>query len=101
MSDPSPEIQVALRIPGTWGHPKELIERLPDGCRCTGEALICSSGEIPAVLYISEFPYSTGATFWETNVDYLVYASGEEPAHQRNADNLGKGVSDLEMSFEQ
>ena len=44
MSDPVAEIQIALRIPGTWGHPKELIERLPDGCRCTGEALILPDG---------------------------------------------------------
>jgi hypothetical protein len=32
-------VQVALRIPGTWAHPKELIERLPAGCRLTAEAL--------------------------------------------------------------
>jgi hypothetical protein len=31
---------VVLRIPGTWSHPRELIERLPAGCRLTPEALI-------------------------------------------------------------
>src|SRR6516162_2137255 len=40
MIDPAPEITIALRIPGQWGHPKELIERLPAGCRLTGETLV-------------------------------------------------------------
>lgn len=33
-------ITIALRIPGQWAHPKELIQRLPAGCRLTGESLI-------------------------------------------------------------
>ena len=33
-------VEVALRIPGKWSHPKELIERLPADCRLTPEALI-------------------------------------------------------------
>ncbi len=33
-------IKIDLRIPGKWSHPRELIQRLPAGCRLTGEALI-------------------------------------------------------------
>jgi hypothetical protein len=44
MNDPGHPITVALRIPGQWSHPKELIQRLPAGCRLTGEALILPDG---------------------------------------------------------
>lgn len=40
MSEPTAEITVDLRIPGRWSHPRELIERLPAGCRLTPEALV-------------------------------------------------------------
>jgi hypothetical protein len=40
MNEPASGITIALRIPGQWSHPGELIERLPAGCRLTGEALI-------------------------------------------------------------
>jgi hypothetical protein len=40
MNESASQIMVALRIPGTWSHPKELIERLPAGCRLTEESLI-------------------------------------------------------------
>src|SRR3954470_24717213 len=40
MTEPGAPIAVALRIPGRWANPRELIQRLPDGCRLTGEALI-------------------------------------------------------------
>src|SRR6266702_4259968 len=40
MNEPAAEITIALRIPGKWSHPRELIQRLPAGCRLTGEALI-------------------------------------------------------------
>lgn len=40
MNEPADPVTIALRIPGKWSHPKELIERLPAGCRLTGEALI-------------------------------------------------------------
>jgi hypothetical protein len=40
MNEPATAITVALRIPGKWSHPKELVQRLPAGCRLTGEALI-------------------------------------------------------------
>lgn len=45
MNEPANPITIALRIPGQWAHPKELIERLPDGCRLTGEALILPDGK--------------------------------------------------------
>src|SRR6266481_8205734 len=37
-------VEVALRIPGTWSHPRELIEALPAGYRLTPEALILPDG---------------------------------------------------------
>jgi hypothetical protein len=40
MNEPAPSITVALRVPGQWSHPRELIERLPAGCRLTAETLI-------------------------------------------------------------
>jgi hypothetical protein len=39
MSLQTTAVTIALRIPGQWSHPKELIERLPDGCRLTPESL--------------------------------------------------------------
>ena len=33
--DPPAAVTVALRIPGQWAHPGELIQRLPAGCRLT------------------------------------------------------------------
>jgi hypothetical protein len=40
MNEPANPVTIALRIPGKWSHPKELIQSLPAGCRLTGEALI-------------------------------------------------------------
>lgn len=40
MNEPAAPITVALRIPGTWSHPRELVQRLPAGCRVTAEGLI-------------------------------------------------------------
>jgi len=40
MSEPTAPITIALRIPGKWSHPRELVERLPAGCRLTGEELV-------------------------------------------------------------
>src|SRR5262249_13186864 len=39
MPDPASEITIAMSIPGRWSHPKELVERLPAGCRLTPESL--------------------------------------------------------------
>jgi hypothetical protein len=44
MNGPAPPVDVALRIPGQWSHPRELLERLPEGCRLTPEALVLPSG---------------------------------------------------------
>ena len=40
MNESAASITIALRIPGRWAHPGELIKRLPAGCRLTAEALI-------------------------------------------------------------
>ena len=40
MNEPAASVEIAFRIPGKWAHPGELIERLPEGCRLTPEALI-------------------------------------------------------------
>ena len=40
MNEPVSKVEVALRIPGQWSHPRELIERLPADCRLTPEMLI-------------------------------------------------------------
>jgi hypothetical protein len=44
MNEPTTPINIALRIPGTWAQPRELIQRLPAGCRLTAEALILPDG---------------------------------------------------------
>ena len=36
-SEPAESVTIALRIPGMWSHPKELVERLPADYRLTGE----------------------------------------------------------------
>src|SRR5438132_1019195 len=40
MNTPAASVEVALRIPGKWSHPRELVQRLPAGCRLTAETLI-------------------------------------------------------------
>jgi len=35
---------VDLRIPGRWSHPRDLIQRLPNGCRVTPQVLILPDG---------------------------------------------------------
>ncbi len=40
MPDPIAPVEIVFRIPGPWTHPKELVERLPEGHRLTPEALI-------------------------------------------------------------
>src|SRR5437660_594513 len=40
MNEPAAPIKIALRIPGKWSHPKELIQRLPAGCRLTAEGAL-------------------------------------------------------------
>lgn len=33
-------IEIALRIPGAWSNPRELFERLPNGCHSKGDKLV-------------------------------------------------------------
>jgi hypothetical protein len=40
MNNPAAPIEIALRIPGKWSHPRELIQALPAGFRFTPETLI-------------------------------------------------------------
>jgi hypothetical protein len=40
MNEPAAPVTITLRIPGKWSHPKELVERLPAGCRLTAGALV-------------------------------------------------------------
>src|SRR5438034_9961519 len=44
MNEPAVRVTIALRIPGTWSHPRELVQRMPAGHRLTGEALILPDG---------------------------------------------------------
>src|SRR5262249_27846039 len=44
MNEPTVKVEVALRIPGQWSHPKELLDRLPAGCRLTPESLTLDDG---------------------------------------------------------
>lgn len=44
MSDPGISPKITFRIPGDWSHPKELLERLPDGFRLGPEALRLPDG---------------------------------------------------------
>ncbi len=37
-------VEIAMRIPGTWNHPGELLEKLPAGYRITGKELILPDG---------------------------------------------------------
>jgi hypothetical protein len=45
MDKAAARIEIHLRIPGKWSHPRELIERLPAGCRFTPEALVLPGGK--------------------------------------------------------
>ena len=40
MNESAAPVTIVLRIPGKWSHPSELLQRLPDGCRLTPEALV-------------------------------------------------------------
>ena len=44
MDDPTASVKIALRIPGQWANPGELIERLPDGHRLGKAGLILPGG---------------------------------------------------------
>lgn len=44
MNEQAAPVEIAFRIPGQWSHPKELVERLPEGYRLTPDALILPDG---------------------------------------------------------
>ncbi len=44
MGQETESVHIAMRIPGTWNHPGELIERLPEGCRLTQDTLTLADG---------------------------------------------------------
>lgn len=44
MTPPAAPVTIAFRIPGTWSHPKELVERMPAGHRLTPESLFLPDG---------------------------------------------------------
>ncbi|HZU35862.1 MAG TPA: hypothetical protein VFA18_08140 [Gemmataceae bacterium] len=51
-------VTVALRIPGSWSHPRELMEHLPADCRLSDEGLTLPDGtqiEIGAMAADDEF----------------------------------------------
>src|SRR5262249_26043420 len=53
------QITVALRIPGKWSHPKELVELLPAGFRMTPDTLLLPDGtevEFGAARADDQFP---------------------------------------------
>jgi len=54
-----PAVEVALRIPGRWANPGELMERLPEGCRMSPEGLVLPDGAtvgFGAVAADTQFP---------------------------------------------
>jgi hypothetical protein len=58
MNEPTAPVTVVLRIPGTWAHPGEFVERLPDGCRMTTDGLVLPDGtrvELDAVAADDQF----------------------------------------------
>src|SRR5690348_6077187 len=44
MTSPDSSVRTTLRIPGTWSHPGELLERLPAGFRLSPESLVLPDG---------------------------------------------------------
>lgn len=44
MNEPNAAIEIAMRIPGQWSHPQELIAALPPGVHVTPDALVLPDG---------------------------------------------------------
>ncbi len=45
MNPPTAAIEIAFRIPGTWAHPGELVERMPPGYQLSPNGLILPDGQ--------------------------------------------------------
>ncbi|NIP87402.1 MAG: hypothetical protein GTO03_18355 [Planctomycetales bacterium] len=59
----NPPMEIALRIPGTWSDPSELIERLPAGFELTAETLVLPDGsqiEVALLPADEQFPMVFG-----------------------------------------
>ena len=44
MNETGSSVRITLRIPGNWSHPRELVQRMPEGFRLSPEALIMPDG---------------------------------------------------------
>ncbi len=44
MDTSEPQVSIALRIPGNWPHPQELVKRLPSPFRFTKDSLVLPDG---------------------------------------------------------
>jgi hypothetical protein len=44
MTEPQTPVEVVLRIPGTWGHPRELVAAMPEQYQLTPETLVLPDG---------------------------------------------------------
>ena len=53
MNEPAASVTIALRIPGQWPHPRELVQRLPQGYRLTGDALVLPDATGPTIAHVS------------------------------------------------
>jgi hypothetical protein len=73
MTSPTDPVTIAVRIPGKWSHPKELVERLPDGHRLTGEVLLLPDG--------SSFEF--GATKADNQFPQIFRSSCRQPATEQ------------------
>ena len=49
MTQTSAAVEITLRIPGDWAHPREVVERLPPGFRLTPEGLTFPDGRVVEV----------------------------------------------------
>lgn len=80
MNSTQPSVETTLRIPGDWGHPGELMERLPEGCRLTPETLQLPGGE-----EVEIFPMSPDEEFPE-----IFTSSCRQPPQQSELDMVGR-----------
>lgn len=59
MNAPAAQPRITLRIPGTWSHPKELLERMPQGYLLRSDVLLAPDGtefEFTPIQPDGEFP---------------------------------------------
>lgn len=44
MSEPKTAVNITLRVPGAWGHPGELLQRMPEGFQLSPNAMTLPDG---------------------------------------------------------